>query len=123
MDIKFLSRKFIMSMLLGIIATFLLITHNIPEEQFGIVIIASVVSYIASRTIDKKYSEGKLTFPAIKDRIESLFSREFIVAIITVIGISWLKFNGLIGSELWFQVIAAIGGVYNIFNAIEKIQK
>jgi hypothetical protein len=123
MDIKFLSRKFIMSMLLGIIATFLLITHNIPEEQFGIVIIASVVSYIVSRTIDKKYSEGKLTFPAIKDRIESLFSREFIVAIITVIGISWLKFNGLIGSELWFQVIAAIGGVYNIFNAVEKIQK
>lgn len=123
MDIKFLSRKFLLTTLLTVLSTWLLVTGNIGENQFGIVILAAIGSYIVGRTIDKKYSEGKSTFPDIRDRIVSLFSREFVIALVAVIGVSYLKLKGFVGSDLWFQVISAIGGAYNVFNPLEKIEK
>ena len=120
MDIKYLSRKFVLSMILGIIATIFIVTGRITESQFGIVIMATVISYIVSKTIDKKFSDAKTTYTKIIDRIESLFSREFIVSLVTVIGISYLCYAKYIGSDLWMQVVFAVGSVYNIFNSVEK---
>lgn len=123
MDIKFLSRKFALSMILGIISVILLMKGNINESQFGIVIMATVVSYIISKTIDKKYGDSKITYPVILDRLTSLFSREFLIAIFGVLGISYLSFIGKISGDLWFQVVTMIGGTYNIFNSVEKMGK
>jgi fucose permease len=84
---------------------------------------ATVVCYIVGRTVDKKYGDGKITYPEIKDRLISLFSREFVISIISVIGVSYLCFVGMINNDLWFQVVTVIGGTYNIFNALEKTDK
>jgi hypothetical protein len=107
-------------MILGIIATIFIIGGRITESQFGIVIMATVISYIVSKTIDKKFSESKTTYAKIIDRIESLFSREFIMSLIAVIAISYLCYAKYIGSDLWMQVVFAVGSVYNIFNSVEK---
>ena len=123
MDIKFLSRKFVLSMTLGIISTMLLIHGSINESQFGIVIMATIVSYIVSKTFEKKWGDSKITYPIIKDRFFSLFSREFVVAFISVLGVSYLSYIGKISGDLWFQVVTTIGGIYNIFNSVEKIGK
>lgn len=122
-DIKYLSRKFALSMLLGLLATILLVNGSIGDSQFGIVIMATVVSYIVSRTVDKKYGDGKITYPEIKDRLISLFSREFVISIIAVIGVSYLCFVKIINSDLWLQIVTVIGGTYNIFNSLEKTGK
>ena len=45
------------------------------------------------------------------------------LSMITVFGLSWLTWNGMVGQDLWFQVVTAIGGAYNIFNSIEKVGK
>lgn len=123
MDIKYLSRKFVLSMLLGLLSTILLIKGSINDGQFGIVIMATVVCYIVGRTVDKKYGDGKITYPEIKDRLISLFSREFVISIIAVIGVSYLCFAKIINNDLWFQIVTVIGGTYNIFNALEKTDK
>jgi fucose permease len=122
-DIKYLSRKFVLSMLLGLLSTILLIKGSINDGQFGIVIMATVVCYIVGRTVDKKYGDGKITYPEIKDRLISLFSREFVISIIAVIGVSYLCFAKMINNDLWFQIVTVIGGTYNIFNALEKTDK
>lgn len=122
-DIKYLSRKFVLSMLLGLLSTILLIKGSINDSQFGIVIMATVVCYIVGRTVDKKYGDGKITYPEIKDRLISLFSREFVISIIAVIGVSYLCFAKMINNDLWFQIVTVIGGTYNIFNALEKTDK
>jgi fucose permease len=122
-DIKYLSRKFILSMLLGLLSTILLVKGSINDGQFGIVIMATVVCYIVGRTVDKKYGDGKITYPEIKDRLISLFSREFVISIIAVIGVSYLCFIKIINNDLWFQIVTVIGGTYNIFNALEKTDK
>lgn len=123
MDIKYLSRKFVLSMLLGLLSTILLVNGSINDGQFGIVIMATVVCYIVGRTVDKKYGDGKITYPEIKDRLISLFSREFVISIIAVIGVSYLCFAKMINNDLWFQIVTVIGGTYNIFNALEKTDK
>lgn len=122
-DIKYLSRKFVLSMLLGLLSTILLVKGSINDSQFGIVIMATVVCYIVGRTVDKKYGDGKITYPEIKDRLISLFSREFVISIIAVIGVSYLCFAKMINNDLWFQIVTVIGGTYNIFNALEKTDK
>ena len=107
-------------MILGIIATIFIVTGRITESQFGIVIMATVISYVVSKTIDKKFGESKTTYTKIIDRIESLFSREFIMSLIAVFAMSYLCYAKYIGSDLWMQVVFAIGSVYNIFNSVEK---
>jgi fucose permease len=113
----------VLSMLLGLLSTILLIKGSINDGQFGIVIMATVVCYIVGRTVDKKYGDGKITYPEIKDRLISLFSREFVISIIAVIGVSYLCFAKMINNDLWFQIVTVIGGTYNIFNALEKTDK
>lgn len=121
MDIKYLSRKFIISMLLGVISIVMLMNGSINESDFGIVIMATVISYIVGRTFDKKFSTGKFTYPIFKDRVISLFSREFVISLLAVIIMSYLCYIGKIGSGLWFQVVSSVGGIYNIFNVVEKV--
>ena len=120
MDIKVLSRKFMLSITLAILSTWLLVGGKINSSDWGFVVMATVVSYIVSKTLDKKFS-GNFKFPVLMDRIKSMFSREFIVSMLSVIGTSWLCHSGYIDSGVWFKIVIAIGSAYNIFNSVEKI--
>ena len=123
MDIKMLSRKFILSASMMFLATMLLLNGKVSENYFGIVLMATVVSYIVGKTTEKKFGNVKTNRVKLWDRLKSLFSREFALSMITVFGLSWLTWNGIVSQDLWFQVVAAIGGSYNIFNSIEKVGK
>ena len=123
MDIKMLSRKFILSVSMMVLSTMLLLNGNVSENYFGIVLMATVVSYIVGKTTEKKFGNVKTNSVKLWDRLKSLFSREFALSMITVFGLSWLTWNGIVSQDLWFQVVTAIGGAYNIFNSIEKVGK
>lgn len=123
MDIKMLSRKFILSASMMVLSTMLLLNSKVSENYFGIVLMATVISYIVGKTTEKKFGDVKTHKVKLWDRLKSLFSREFALSMITVFGLSWLTWNGMVGQDLWFQVVTAIGGAYNIFNSIEKIRK
>ena len=120
MDIKFLSRKFILSVLLAVMATAFLMKGLIDQNSWSIIIMATVVSYTVSKAIDKKY--GLINHPTIWSRIVSMFSREFIVSIVAVIGSGLLCWYGFIAGNIWFQIAIAVGSAYNIFNSIEKVK-
>jgi len=119
MEFKLLARKFILSMVLAVVSTLLLLANKISSSDWGFVITATVVSYIVSKTIDKKY--GTLAFPGFFDRMKALLSREFVMSLVSVVGTSWLCYAGYIDSGNWFKIVLAIGSSYNIFNSIEKI--
>lgn len=123
MNIKILSRKFVLSVSLMVLSTFLLLNGNITENYFGTILMATVVSYIVGKTTEKKWSKTKSYSVTLWTRIKSLFSREFILSLITVFGLSYLTWKGIVGKELWFQTVLAIGSSYNIFNAISKTGK
>lgn len=123
MDIKMLSRKFILSASMMVLSTMLLLNSKVSENYFGIVLMATVVSYIVGKTTEKKFGDVKTHKVKLWDRLKSLFSREFALSMITVFGLSWLTWNGMVSQDLWFQVVTAIGGAYNIFNSIEKVRK
>ena len=120
MDIKFLSRKFILSILLAIMAIIFLIKGLIDQNSWSIIMMATVVSYTVSKTIDKKY--GLINYPTIWSRIVSMFSREFIVSILAIVGSGFLCWYGFIAGNIWFQIALAVGSAYNIFNSIEKVK-
>lgn len=120
MDIKFLSRKFILSVLLAVMATAFLVKGLIDQNSWSIIIMATVVSYTVSKTIDKKY--GLINHPSIWGRIVSMFSREFIVSVLAIVGSGLLCWHGFIAGNIWFQIAIAVGSAYNIFNSIEKVK-
>jgi len=120
MDIKFLSRKFILSVLLAVMATAFLMKGMIDQNSWSIIIMATVVSYTVAKTIDKKH--GLINHPTIWSRIVSMFSREFIVSILAVVGSGLLCWYGFITGNIWFQIAIAVGSAYNIFNSIEKVK-
>lgn len=117
-DIKFLSRKFMLSILLGIISTYMLIAGTIDQSQWGIVIMSTVVSYIVSKTVDKKFASYAM--PDFWDRIRAMFSREFLMTLFAVIAASVLCAMKYIDGTIWFQIITPLAGAYNILNAVEK---
>jgi hypothetical protein len=119
MDFKLLSRKFILSMILAVISTLLLLSNTISSSNWGFVMTATVISYVVSRTVDKKY--GKISFPSFIDRLKAIMSREFIISLLSIIGTSLLCHSGYIDSEVWFKIVLSIGASYNIFNSVEKI--
>ena len=59
MDIKMLSRKFILSVSMMVLSTMLLLNGNVSENYFGIVLMATVVSYIVGKTTEKKFGDVK----------------------------------------------------------------
>lgn len=118
MDIKFLSRKFILSAILTIMSTIFLLHGLISDTNWHVIISATVISYIISKTIDKKTTKNNNI--TIIDRIKSLFSREFMLSLIVIIGSGILCWYKMINGNIWYQIVVSIGGVYNIFNSISK---
>lgn len=120
-DFKLLSRKLVLSVLLIVIATLFIIKARITDQQYGIVIMATVVTYIISKAMDGRVELRRDYKPTLLDRLRALLTREFIISVLTVLGMSYLLYQRHISSQLWMQVVFAIGGVYNISNSLEKI--
>lgn len=135
MDIKYLSRKFVLSGLLAIIATLLVWWKLIEPEQWQWVIMATVISYIGGRTIEKatlssatgrkewggKNGEKKMLAVVLWDRLKSLFSREFVLTLVTLLVTSALLYRGCITSGVWFLLASTLAGFYNILTAVSKV--
>lgn len=122
--IKFLSRKVILSWLIMIIATLFLIQNKLGESEFGMILGSIVAIYTIGRTIDKKYAfqiDRNNTWIDVWHRIKSMFSREFVFTVLSVIGLTYLTEYDYISGDLWFKTVIVIGNSYNIFNSLEKI--
>lgn len=117
-----LSRKLILSAMLAVIATTLVWFRLIADTQWQWVIMATVVSYVVSMTAQpghtKLREESKLK--AWGNRIKNLFSRSFVISIITILVSTALLCRKSISSTVWFAVVSTIAGAYNILNAIGK---
>lgn len=125
MDIKYLSRKFVLSGLLAIIATLLVWWKLIEPEQWQWVIMATVISYIGGRTIEKATLSSatgrKVLAVVLWDRLKSLFSREFVLTLVTLLVTSALLYRGCITSGVWFLLASTLAGFYNILTAVSKV--
>lgn len=123
MDIKFLSRKFLLSIALALLATAFITMDIITAMQWQWVIMATAVSYVASNAIIKKTESAYADFADInwKDRIKGLFSREFLVCVVTVLVTSMLLIAQRIDSNVWFTVCSGLAVAYNIGNAVGKL--
>lgn len=119
-----LSRKLILSVFLFFVATLAMGREIITETQWQWVIMATVVSYVTGSALQN--SKDTSSIPHIRMwgiRIRSLFSRDFVVSISTVIIATVLLFRGNITGDVWFAVCTAIAGVYNIANAASKSER
>lgn len=119
-----LSRKVVLSVFLAVFATLAMWGGYISEFHWQWVIMATVVSYVAGASLQNKVSFEKYTvLTSLRkwgERIKSLFTRDFIVAFATVVVTSLLLYKHRISSDVWFAVVSAIAGCYNIFNALSK---
>ena len=122
-DIKFLSRKFILSVALAIIATVFIFLGIILPHQWQWVMMSTVVSYVAANAISKQTETAYKDIFNVswKDRLKALVSREFIVCMVAIILTSILLYIGRIGAEVWFTICSSLAVAYNIGNSVGKL--
>lgn len=124
MDIKILSRKFVLSAVLAVLATLFMWWKIVDPAQWQWVIMATVVSYVASKAMEKatgSETDTRETKISIGIRIKSLFSREFILAFGTVLVTSVFLYLQIIPSSVWFTICSALAAAYNIGVAVAKL--
>lgn len=116
-DYKFLSRKFVLSVLLFIVATYFLKVNIINQFQWQIVLMATAMTYIGGRSFVKAkiISEKSVLF---FDRIKGIFSREFLVALGVFVLVTFFAITKKVNGDVWFQVSTVIGSAYNVFNSL-----
>jgi hypothetical protein len=116
-----LSRKVILSVFLAIYATWALWTGLILESQWQWVMMATVVTYVAGASLQKKKDLSRLAPLRLwGERIKAIFTREFMIAFATVLLTSVLLQWHRIGADTWFAITTSIAGAYNIVNAASK---
>lgn len=132
MDIKYLSRKFILSSLLALIATVFMWNKIVLPSQWMWVVMATVVSYVVANAIQEKTASAyakihtikedkRVSIVTIYDRLSSLLSRTFLLCVTTVIITSLFLYKQIIPSDVWFTICSALAAAYNIGNSIGKI--
>jgi len=122
MDYKIFSRKLILSVLLCVLATVFIKIGRIADYQWQFVITTIAVTYIGSKMVDKIKNVTAGTPISFIDRVVSLFSREFILALVIIIVSSLFLYWKNISGNVWFEIVSAIGSAYNIFNVFSKKQ-
>jgi len=133
---KILSRKFILSILLIIIATlFVVWSKDLPDElklctgnQYTWVLMATIISYItakatqsvtgSSHTIRSKIFNKPIQ---IIDQLKQLIDNVFLLTIIVIVILSIMNYHHIIYNDNWFYMVTTIVGAYNIGNAISKL--
>lgn len=128
MDIPYLSRKFVLSAGLAVVATLFMALKLIQPHEWMWVVMATVVSYVTANAIQDKtmYNyvalvNGKKTnLATIWERVKSLFDRVFLLAVTAVTVTSVFLLKGIIPSDVWFMICSALASAYNIGNAVGK---
>jgi hypothetical protein len=134
MDIKYLSRKFLLSVTLAVLGTIAMALKLIEPYQWQWLIMATVVSYVAAKTIEKKTfnaASGQIGWGkngiekglivTVWERLKSLCSREFLLTMGTVAVASVFLFMGIIPSVVWFTICTALAACFNIGTALAKV--
>lgn len=128
MDIPYLSRKFVLSAGLAVVATLFMALKLIQPHEWMWVVMATVVSYVTANAIQDKTMnnyvalvDGKKTnLATIWERVKSLFDRVFLLAVTAVTVTSVFLLKGIIPSDVWFMICSALASAYNIGNAVGK---
>lgn len=118
-DVKFLSRKLIISILMLVLATLFLAKGSIDQLTWKYIVMAIVGTYVVGKTIEKNIQE-KMT-GSWHQRILLLFSREFVISIVVIAASSVFLYYGKISGSSWFEICLLVSGAYNIMNPISKI--
>lgn len=118
-DVKFLSRKLIISILMLVLATLFLAKGSIDQFTWKYIVMAIVGTYVVGKTIEKNIQE-KMT-GSWHQRILLLFSREFVISIVAIAASSVFLYYGKISGSSWFEICLLVSGAYNIMNPISKI--
>lgn len=110
-----------LSILILAIATFLLFSEQVNQNDWKIVLIAISVSYVGSMAIIKS---KKVTVPIVAKsfwaRLKALFSREYVISITVLMIASIVCYLDKIDSATWVSIASTVGGSYNIFNGMIK---
>jgi hypothetical protein len=128
MDIPYLSRKFVLSAGLAVVATLFMAVKLIQPHEWMWVVMATVVSYVTANAIQDKTMNNyvalvngkKTNLATIWERVKSLFDRVFLLAVTAVTVTSVFLLKGIIPSDVWFMICSALASAYNIGNAVGK---
>ena len=128
MDIPYLSRKFVLSAGLAVVATLFMAVKLIQPHEWMWVVMATVVSYVTANAIQDKNMNNyvalvngkKTNLATIWERVKSLFDRVFLLAVIAVTVTTLFLFKGIIPSSVWFTICSTLAAAYNISNALSK---
>jgi hypothetical protein len=128
MDIPYLSRKFVLSAALAVVATLFMAVKLIQPHEWMWVVMATVVSYVTANAIQDKTMNNyvalvngkKTNLATIWERVKSLFDRVFLLAVTAVTVTSVFLLKGIIPSDVWFMICSALASAYNIGNAVGK---
>ena len=128
MDIPYLSRKFVLSAGLAVVATLFMALKLIQPHEWMWVVMATVVSYVTANAIQDKTMNNyvalvngkKTNLATIWERVKSLFDRVFLLAVTAVTVTSVFLLKSIIPSDVWFMICSALASAYNIGNAVGK---
>lgn len=136
MSTSYLSRKFVLSLFIGLVGTLFMARHFITPTQWQWCMMVTVVSYIASVTIQKNRVEvkepGKLKAKYrskskfgrwIEDiivRIKGMFTKDFLLAALLFYVASHYRYKEVIPGDVWFAISSALAACYNIGNPFGK---
>lgn len=119
---KYLSRKFVLSSVIFILAVYNMAFNFITQDHFLWAMMATGVSYIVSKSL-MEYKEAKRDVDRVSflDRVVAMFSREYSLSLAIIIIAQLFIYYGKIDGTTWFAIVSAIAGAYNIGNAVGKI--
>jgi hypothetical protein len=126
-NFKILSRKLILTIGLAVLASLLIFVKSnvtgkpfILDYQWQAVIMATVITYIVGCNIQNNNMPSSVDIKTFWERIKDLFRWDFVLAVLTIIFTTFLLVRGHVENTVWFSIISAIGGAYNIMNPIGK---
>ena len=129
---NWLSRKFILSVTLMVIATLFIFWSRgsghvlCTQSQYLWVISATLLPFLAANAVqDLRKGNGvhlkAEKKPSVLDRIKALIGTVFILSYATIIGISVMNYFHIVNNEVWFPVVTAVVGFYNVGNVVSKL--
>lgn len=121
-DYKFLSRKFLISVMLLVISTLFLANKTVTQYQWQMVFMATIITYLGSKTLEKVKAKNVDMPVSFWKRIIGMMSREFVLALCALITATIFAYTKTINGDIWFQIATSIGSMYNIFNAVSKTE-
>jgi hypothetical protein len=120
---RLIARKVILSVDLAVVSTLLMYTQRISDTHWLWAMTATVCSFIAAETIQKKKLPNRPRAKLLSSlwvRIQNVFSLDFIAALLVVNVAHYFVYSGIIQAEIWFMLIPMVVSFYNIGNSLTK---